>query len=209
MIPENNFGFGDPADFGISMKTSIQDQGKAGAVAARKTTVSMKDVAALAGVSGHGLERPEFPDISCRANAAQGRASPLQSWVGFLMSRRASFGVGEAALLAWSLWISRILFTRIWFSAPRIAYKSVAIQSKWEIAHKRRIWESTQLLVLMQQRVRGVLLAPIWGIDERVRQLELRGIPVVLSDRAGNDADFCSVSVDDVEGGRPRGTAFA
>jgi len=56
--------------------------------------------------------------------------------------------------------------------------------------------------VLMQQRVRGVLLAPIWGIDERVRQLKLRGIPVVLLDRAGNDADFCSVSVDDVEGGR-------
>ena len=54
----------------------------------------------------------------------------------------------------------------------------------------------------MQQRVRGVLLAPIWGLDERVRQLKLRGIPVVLLDRAGNDADFCSVSVDDVEGGR-------
>ena len=54
----------------------------------------------------------------------------------------------------------------------------------------------------MQQRVRGVLLAPIWSLDERVRQLRLRGIPVVLLDRAGNVSDFCSVKVDDVEGGR-------
>jgi len=62
--------------------------------------------------------------------------------------------------------------------------------------------ESAQLLILMQQRVRGVLLAPIWGLDERVSQLRLRGIPVVLLDRSGNASDFCSVSVDDVEGGR-------
>jgi LacI family transcriptional regulator len=62
--------------------------------------------------------------------------------------------------------------------------------------------ESAQLLILMQQRVRGVLLAPIWGLDDRVRQLKLRGIPVVLMDRAGNASDFCSVSTDDVEGGR-------
>jgi LacI family transcriptional regulator len=47
-----------------------------------------------------------------------------------------------------------------------------------------------------------VLLAPIWGLDERVSQLRLRGIPVVLLDRASNASDFCSVSTDDVEGGR-------
>ena len=47
-----------------------------------------------------------------------------------------------------------------------------------------------------------MLLAPIWGLDERVSQLRLRGIPVVLLDRSGNASDFCSVSVDDVEGGR-------
>ena len=45
-------------------------------------------------------------------------------------------------------------------------------------------------------------MAPIWGLDERVSQLRLRGIPVVLLDRASNASDFCSVSVDDVEGGR-------
>src|SRR4029450_9618444 len=50
--------------------------------------------------------------------------------------------------------------------------------------------ESAQLLVLMQQRVRGVLLAPIWGLDERVSQLRQRGIPVVLLDRAGSVSDF-------------------
>ena len=62
------------------------------------------------------------------------------------MSRRANFGLGEAALLAWLLWISPILFTRIWFSAPRIAYKNAAIRSKWEIAHKRRIGKAPNCL---------------------------------------------------------------
>jgi LacI family transcriptional regulator len=89
--------------------------------------------------------------------------------------------------------------------APKITYEhgySVQVGNSAQEADL----ESAQLLVLMQQRVRGVLLAPIWDIDERVRQLMLRGIPVVLLDRAGNQSDFCSVSVDDVEGGRRRPT---
>lgn len=62
--------------------------------------------------------------------------------------------------------------------------------------------EHAQLRLFEQQRVRGVLCAPIWGLDQRIDQLRRRGIPVVLLDRAGETSDFCSVSVDDVEGGR-------
>ena len=47
-----------------------------------------------------------------------------------------------------------------------------------------------------------MLLAPIWGLSDQVRQLRRRGIPVVLLDPAGEVTDLCSVSVDDVEGGR-------
>ena len=62
--------------------------------------------------------------------------------------------------------------------------------------------EHNHLQLLEQQRVGGVLLAPIWGLSDQVRQLRRRGIPVVLLDRAGDATDLCSVSVDDVEGGR-------
>jgi LacI family transcriptional regulator len=62
--------------------------------------------------------------------------------------------------------------------------------------------ERNHLHLLEQQRVGGVLLAPIRGLSDQVRQLRHRGIPVVLLDRAGDSADLCSVSVDDVEGGR-------
>ncbi|WP_284284796.1 substrate-binding domain-containing protein [Arsenicicoccus piscis] len=40
------------------------------------------------------------------------------------------------------------------------------------------------------------------GGHPRAEDLQRRGIPVVLVDRAGKYTNFCSVSVDDVEGGR-------
>jgi LacI family transcriptional regulator len=62
--------------------------------------------------------------------------------------------------------------------------------------------ESEQLRVLEQQRVGGVLWAPISGPSDRGDALRRRGIPVVIVDRAGDGTGYCSVSVDDVEGGR-------
>ena len=59
--------------------------------------------------------------------------------------------------------------------------------------------EADYLGLLAEQRVRGILVTPV---DDDMSQLDLvrRGIPVVLVDRAGGD-DWCSVGVDDVEGG--------
>ena len=62
--------------------------------------------------------------------------------------------------------------------------------------------ERAHLQLFEQQRVRGVLLAPIREVAENLSLLHRRGIPVVIVDRAGDDLDCCSVSVDDVEGGR-------
>jgi LacI family transcriptional regulator len=62
--------------------------------------------------------------------------------------------------------------------------------------------ESEQLRVLEQQRVGGVLLAPVGGLSMHAESLRQRGIPVVVVDRAGDETGYCSVSVDDVEGGR-------
>lgn len=62
--------------------------------------------------------------------------------------------------------------------------------------------ESDYLDILLEQRVRGVLVTPVDHEAERLRVLPERGVPVVLVDRAAHEAGrWCSVAVDDVEGG--------
>jgi LacI family transcriptional regulator len=62
--------------------------------------------------------------------------------------------------------------------------------------------ETEHLEVLLQQRVRGVLITPVDGRADRLRTLPERGVPVVFLDRAAGDpTGWCSVSVDDIEGG--------
>ncbi|MDP9825298.1 LacI family transcriptional regulator [Kineosporia succinea] len=64
--------------------------------------------------------------------------------------------------------------------------------------------EHEYLELLFEQRVRGVLVTPVnpAGVDRSV--LPGVGVPVVLVDRTGGE-DWCSVSVDDVYGGRLAG----
>ncbi|WP_415645464.1 LacI family DNA-binding transcriptional regulator [Stackebrandtia soli] len=61
--------------------------------------------------------------------------------------------------------------------------------------------EATQVELFEEQRVRGLLLSPIAEAWSSVERLRARGIPVVLVDRALADASISSVSVDDVYGG--------
>jgi LacI family transcriptional regulator len=62
--------------------------------------------------------------------------------------------------------------------------------------------EAEYLDVLLEQRVRGVLITPVERSADRLRTMTQLGVPVVLLDRLPSDADaWCSVSVDDVEGG--------
>jgi len=53
-----------------------------------------------------------------------------------------------------------------------------------------------------QQRVRGVLVAPVSDAAPAVSALTRLGIPVVFLDRHAEDSAYSSVSVDDVNGGR-------
>ena len=62
--------------------------------------------------------------------------------------------------------------------------------------------ESAHLELFEEHRVRGVLVAPIREVGDHVARLQRHGIPVVVVDRAADQADCCSVAVDDVEGGR-------
>ena len=62
--------------------------------------------------------------------------------------------------------------------------------------------EAEHLDVLLEHRVRGVLITPLDRDGERLRKLPRQGVPVVLVDRAAQDpSSWCSVAVDDVEGG--------
>ena len=60
--------------------------------------------------------------------------------------------------------------------------------------------QADYLGLLAEQRVRGVLITPVDQDTSDLDPLVRRGIPVVLVDRAAGDS-WCSVGVDDVEGG--------
>jgi LacI family transcriptional regulator len=62
--------------------------------------------------------------------------------------------------------------------------------------------EAAHLKLFEQHRVRGLLFAPISEVGQRVVEMRGHGIPVVIVDRTAKDAPYCSVAVDDVEGGR-------
>ncbi|MFD5598562.1 LacI family DNA-binding transcriptional regulator [Leucobacter sp. NPDC058333] len=52
-----------------------------------------------------------------------------------------------------------------------------------------------------EQRVRGMLIAPLNGITPRLRRLRSRGAPVVLFDTTADPEQFCSVTLDGTAGG--------
>ena len=62
--------------------------------------------------------------------------------------------------------------------------------------------ERSHLDLLQQQRVRGILVTPVDPAALVLEEIRSRGTPVVIVDRTRDDRAFCSVSVDDVLGGR-------
>jgi LacI family transcriptional regulator len=200
MIYRDEFSSSKPAMHELGAQN--YNSGVSPRMAARKASVSMKDVAALAGVSlGTVSNVLNSPDIV--AEPTRRRVELAIAKLGWIPNEPArQLRAGRSRSIGMIVMdIANPFYTDLVIGAENCVHErgySVQVGNSSQEADR----ESAQLLVLMQQRVRGVLLAPIWGIDERVRQLKLRGIPVVLLDRAGNQSDFCSVSTDDVEGGR-------
>ncbi len=56
--------------------------------------------------------------------------------------------------------------------------------------------------MLIEQRAVGAVVVPLGADPTRLTRLRERGIPLVLADRALSAQDGCSVSVDDIAGGR-------
>ncbi|WP_211368125.1 LacI family DNA-binding transcriptional regulator [Microbacterium rhizomatis] len=61
--------------------------------------------------------------------------------------------------------------------------------------------EASYLDLFQEQRVNGVLVTPVDEDVPRLERLRAGGTPVVLVDRTTDDQSFCSVAVNDVEGG--------
>jgi len=162
----------------------------------------MKDVAALAGVSlgtvSNVLNSPEIVAEPTRHRVEQAIAE--LGWIPNESARQLRAGRSRSIGMV-VMDIANPFFTDLVLGAEACVHEHgyhVQVGNSAQDAAR----EDAQLLLFAQQRVRGVLIAPIWGVDERVHELRRRGIPVVILDRAGDQSEFCSVSVDDVEGGR-------
>jgi LacI family transcriptional regulator len=81
-------------------------------------------------------------------------------------------------------------------SAGEQAGHTVVLGSSDQLAAR----EDRYLDLFEEQRVRGMLVAPLDGITSRMRQLRARGMPLVLFDIHA-DRDFCSVTLDGRAGG--------
>ena len=115
-------------------------------MAARKATVSMKDVAALAGVSlGTVSNVLNSPDIV--AEPTRRRVEVAIAKLGWIPNEPArQLRAGRSRSIGMVVMDIANPFIRIWCWAPRIAYKNVAIPFKWEIAHKMRIGKAPNCL---------------------------------------------------------------
>lgn len=164
--------------------------------------VSMKDVAALAGVSlgtvSNVLNSPDRVSESSRAKVQA--AIDKLGWVRNESARQLRAGASHLVGMV-VLDISNPFFTDVVAGAEDAMADSgysvhVANSGQWPDR------EATHLERFEQARVAGVLFAPVGELLDRVLRLRSLGIPVVLVDRAADATEACSVAVDDIAGGR-------
>jgi LacI family transcriptional regulator len=165
-------------------------------------TVSIRDVAALAGVSvgtvSNVLNRPTKVSESTVAKVQ--RAIDILGFVRNDAARQLRAGRSRSIGLV-VLDVANPFFTSIARGAEEAAEAaglSVLLGNSDDDASR----EASYLDLFEEQRVHGVLISPIGEGLERLERLRARGIPAVLVDRPTDDPRFDSVAVDDVAGGR-------
>jgi LacI family transcriptional regulator len=194
-----------PARSGRSSSPSSTSSSAGGGRRRRKATkrhaAGVKAVAAAAGVSlgtvSNVLNRPEVVSPLTRAKVEAAMAS-----LGFVRNESArQLRAGSSRILAYlMLDAGNPFFTDVAKGvedAAREAGLSVFLCNSNEDADR----EADYLDLLEQQRVQGILITPIDQHSSRLRKLPSRGTPVVVVDRSIDDAEHCSVAVNDVLGG--------
>lgn len=165
--------------------------------------VSVKDVAARAGVSlgtvSNVLNHPE----RVRADTRE-RVEKAVEDLGFVRNESArQLRAGHSRVLAYLVpSTDNAFFTDVARGARQEARdRNLALFLC--SSDDRTSYEVDHLRLLVQQRVQGVLLTPLRKVPAKELQvLRRQGIGVVLVDRPAAGNPYCSVSVDDVVGGR-------
>ena len=162
--------------------------------------VGIKDVARQAGVSvgtvSNVINRPDLvaPETRDKVLAVIDR-------LGYVRSEAARhLRAGQSRFIAMLvLDMGNPFFSQVASGAERAA-RAAGLRMLLSDSANDREQEADYLSLFAEQRVRGVLLTPA-GAAADLEVLQRQEIPYVLVDRvAGNDG--CSVSVDDVAGGR-------
>ncbi|WP_167044293.1 LacI family DNA-binding transcriptional regulator [Microbacterium halimionae] len=162
--------------------------------------VSVKDVAAAASVSvgtvSNVLNRPEkvSPEVVERVMQAINQLGFVRNDAARQLRAGRSRSIGLVVLD-----VSNPFFADVARGAENQAAASgltVLVGNSDENAERERAY----LELFREQRVNGVLITPTDDQLADLRTLRDAGVPVVLVDRDGGD-EFCSVTVDDVEGG--------
>ncbi len=165
-------------------------------------SVSVKDVALAAGVSlgtvSNVLNRPERVSAKTRQRVERAMAE-----LNFVRNESARLlRAGRSSTLAYVvLDVANPFFTDVArgiedaaSGADLVLYTCNSDNS----LERERVYLSR----LEEQRVAGVLVTPVQPDDPTLVQVSERGTPVVIVDRTRDDHLLCSVSVDDVFGGR-------
>jgi LacI family transcriptional regulator len=172
-------------------------------------TPQIRDVAAQAGVSvgtvSNVLNRPEVV-----APATRSRVEEAIAALGFVRNEPArQLRAGRSRTLGLVvLDVANPFFTDVARGVEdAVAAAGLTVilcDSAQQIQREHRYLE-----LLEEQRVMGILITPVNGVDERLRRLRRRGTPIVLVDRYALTRNQCSVSVDDVYGGELAATHLA
>ena len=163
--------------------------------------VSLRDVARKAGVSvgtvSNVLNRPNVV-----AAGTLERVQKVIDSTGFVpngFARQLRSGHSRTLGLI-VLDVANPFFTEVARGVEDVASKhdyAVFLCNSDETAAK----EDRYIAVLIEQKVRGVLITPAYDRPDHLDVLRDRQIAVVLLDRETKDPNQCSVSVDDVRGG--------
>ena len=163
--------------------------------------VSVRDVAALAGVSvgtvSNVLNRPDrvTPATVARVQDAIAQLGFVRNDVARQLRAGHSRSVGLVVLD-----VRNPFFTDLARGAEeRAAENGLTVLLANSDGDDGR--EAAHLEMFEEQRVRGVLISPLISALPRLTRLRAHGIPAVLVDRMTEDQGFSSVSVDDVAGG--------
>jgi LacI family transcriptional regulator len=164
--------------------------------------VSVKDVALAAGVSlgtvSNVLNRPDKVRVTTRDRVERAMAD-----LGFVRNESARLlKAGRSNTAGYVMLDATNPFFADVAAGMETAAEAAGVSLFLCNSDQRTERELAYLTRLEQGRVLGILITPVDPWSPVLDETRRRGTPLVIVDRTRNDADWCSVAVDDELGGR-------